>query len=463
MIPLYYSPDVSSVSKFEHTLKDWLKYPYVIAIESIMSCWFLLSFILQVDSDTKIYCSPLTDLNPFVKHFWKNNIVYVDVHQNSIYMDVDKLNEVIDKTSKLNIIFIQHWNGYPCNIDLYKKFKSESTIIIEDASSIMGIENLYTDLHIQVIELSHKNLLQSTVGGLIILPTKELYTKCLNILDTVFPTLLMNDVIAYNGLQNMEYISHRIEISRQFAEMYNTVLTRYEFLESFSPFDDKLVYPTFAIRITNPLATAEQFVNYLLESKIQASTLNVYSNDCKRASDMYSSVVLIPCGFWLDNISFDKIIRTIDAWYKIHFKKYIPRLVESGDYHKGLFQLLELIEHVDVTKLTMSIFKNMLEISSNKFIYVIEMDSKIVAHAILNIDNNQWFKPKAYIDNLIISPEYRGKYLGKTLINHMIRNSIYNHNCPSSNIYILNSHYPNEFLHACDFHLTTVNVWNYNH
>lgn len=463
MIPLYYSPDTSSVIKFEHTLKDWLNYPYIIALDSAMGCWFLLSFILHFNIGCKIYCTPFTELNPFLKHFYKDNIVYVDVNKDSIYMDPELLKIAIDKSSKLNIIFVQHWNGYPCNVSLYEDLKSDSTIIIEDTSSIMGIQHISTDLHIQVIELNNKNILHTTIGGLLILPSKELYIKCLDILDTAFPALYMNDNIAYSGLQNIEHVSNHIHIARQFAQMYNTVLNRYEYLEPFTQFDSGLLYPTFAIRINNTLyATAEQFVNYLLEHKIQASTLNVYSNDYVQASNTYSSIVLIPCGFWLDNITFEKIVRTIDSWYKEHFKKYKPRLIESSDYHKGLFKLLELIEQIDTSKLTMSIFKNILEISHNKHIYVIEIDSKIIAHAILNIDYNLWFKPKAYIDNLIVHPEYRGQNIGKTLINHMVDICIKNHNCPPENIYIPNSRYPNEFLHACNFHLTPINIWTHN-
>ena len=111
--------------------------------------------------------------------------------------------------------------------------------------------------------------------------------------------------------------------------------------------------------------------------------------------------------------------------------------------------------------MSMSVFKNLLEVNFHKFIYVIEMDNQIVAHAVLNIDYNQWFKSKASIDYIIVHPDYRGRGLGTKLIQHVIRACYEQHAGPADNIYIANTHYPNEFLSDVNFYSTSVIVWKY--
>lgn len=90
------------------------------------------------------------------------------------------------------------------------------------------------------------------------------------------------------------------------------------------------------------------------------------------------------------------------------------------------------------------------------------MDAKIVAHAILTIDYNQWFKSKATIEYIIVHPEYRERGLGTKLLQHVIKACHEQHDGPRDNIYIANINYPNEFLSNIDFYPTTVTVWKCN-
>jgi len=460
MIPLYYSPDVSSLLKFEMIIKDWFQYPHVLALDSGTSCWFLLSILLKIDN-CNIFCSPITKLPPFIKHFWKNNIVYIDVEFDTGYMDIIHLSQQLCD-SKLNIILIQHWNGYTCDMSIYNKLKNSNTIIIEDCSSLIGnIPRISQCNNIAVFEINNQTPLCTITGGLLVFPNPELYTKCITLLDTCYPALKMNDVTAHQGLNSVNLVCQRYEACQLNAKLLDTVLDKFEYLEPCFPFDDSYTYPTFGIKINSKGNCANSLVNFFLEHKIQASALVLNSVDFDNATDLYNHTVLIPCGFWVDTNILEKIIQTLASWYKMYFNNITPRLIETTDYHKGLFQLLNHIENIEDKKLSMSVFKNLLEINFHKFIYVIEMDGKIVAHAILTIDYNQWFKSKAYIEYIIIHPDYRERGLGKKLIQHVIKACYEQHDGPSDNIYIANMNYPNEFLSDLNFYPTSVTVWKY--
>ena len=461
MIPLYYSPDVSSLLKFEMVIKDWFQYPHVLALDSSTSCWFLLSILLKIDN-CNIFCSPITKLPPFIKHFWKNYIKYIDVDFESGYMDVIHLSQELSDT-KLNIILLQHWNGYTCDMNLYNKLKSKNTIIIEDCSSIIGnVKRASQCNNICVYEINNQTPLCTITGGLLIFPSQELYTKCATLLDTCYPALKMNDVTAHQGISTMNLVCQRYEACKVNAKLLDTVLDKFEYLEPCFPFNDNYTYPTFGIKINSMGNCTNSLVNHFLEHKIQASTLFLNSTDFDNSSDLYNHTVLIPCGFWVDANTLEKIIQTLSQWYKTKFNSITPRLLESGDYHKGLFQLLNHIEPIDDKKLSMSTFKNVLEVNFHKFIYVIEMDGKIVAHAILTIDYNQWFKSKATIEYIVVHPEYRERGLGTKLLQHVIKACYEQHDGPRDNIYIANINYPNEFLSNIDFYPTTVTVWKCN-
>lgn len=459
MIPLYYSPDVSSLLKFEMVVKDWFQYPHLLALESSTSCWFLLSILLKMDG-CKIFCSPITKLPPFIKHFWKNYIVYIDIDPETTYMDIIELSNALDDT-KFNVILIQHWNGYVCDLNLYNKLKSDNTIIIEDCSSIIGNINRISQCNnIMVFEINNQTPMCTITGGILVFPTQELYTKCSTLLDTCYPALKMNDVTAHQGINSIQLVTQRSEACKINARLFDALLDKFEFLQPCFPFNDVYTYPTFGLKIIRGTLSTS-LVNYLLECKIQASTLTLNTTDMEFSNDLYDQVVLIPCGFWVDATVFDKIIHALSTWYKTCFSTIVPRLLETTDYHKGFFQLLNFVEPIDDKKLSMSVFKNLLQVQFHKFIYVIEMDNKIVAHAILTIDSNQWFKPKAIIEYIIVHPEYRGRGLGKMLIQHVLRACYEQHDGPSENIYIANVNYPNEFLSQVDFYPTSVAVWKY--
>ena len=230
MIPLYYSPDVSSLLKFEMIIKDWFQYPHILALDSSTSCWFLLSILLKIDN-CNIFCSPVTKLPPFIKHFWKNYIHYIDVDFESGYMDVIHLSQELSE-SKLNIILIQHWNGYVCDMSLYNKLKTQNTIIIEDCSSIISnVKRTSQCNNICVFEISNQTPLCTITGGLLVFPSQELYTKCSTLLDTCYPALKMNDVTAHQGIGTMNLVCQRYEASKMNAKLLDTVLDKFEYLE----------------------------------------------------------------------------------------------------------------------------------------------------------------------------------------------------------------------------------------
>src|SRR5690606_9255839 len=104
---------------------------------------------------------------------------------------------------------------------------------------------------------------------------------------------------------------------------------------------------------------------------------------------------------------------------------YIPRLLKESDYSKGYMALLsQLTVTGNVTKeefeKTFNIIKNM----KNQFIYVIEdpNTNKVIATSTILIEKKFTHNcgSVGHIEDVVVSKEYRGKGIGKLMINKMI-------------------------------------------
>ena len=47
-------------------------------------------------------------------------------------------------------------------------------------------------------------------------------------------------------------------------------------------------------------------------------------------NELFAEIVMIPCGFWVDDNAFITITSAIDDWYKQSFSSVMPRLLEVG-------------------------------------------------------------------------------------------------------------------------------------
>jgi glucosamine-phosphate N-acetyltransferase len=113
-------------------------------------------------------------------------------------------------------------------------------------------------------------------------------------------------------------------------------------------------------------------------------------------------------------------------------KLEVRNLVEE-DYYKGFLQLINYFTKKENTKYKsffefQTQFKNM--IYKNSFVYVIEYENKIIGSATLylQLKFHNDFEKAGLIEEVIINEKFRGKGLGKKLINYII-NEAKKNNC----------------------------------
>ena len=107
------------------------------------------------------------------------------------------------------------------------------------------------------------------------------------------------------------------------------------------------------------------------------------------------------------------------------------RKLELEDYNKGLEELLNFL-HVNnnLDKEKFIKFYNELELNNNSLILVKEIDNKIVAIGTLLFDNKliHNFGVAAYIQDIIVHKNYRGRGYGREIIDYL-KNEAINRKC----------------------------------
>lgn len=105
-------------------------------------------------------------------------------------------------------------------------------------------------------------------------------------------------------------------------------------------------------------------------------------------------------------------------------KQYSIRELCQEDYYKNFLQLLEQLTEVDHDKITYEKFCKRLSEKTSKT-YVIEDDktTKIIATATLLLEKKFIHKlgSVAHIEDVVIDENYRGKKLGKYIIDELIQ------------------------------------------
>ena len=179
------------VEEFEDELKKLFNYPYILTLNSCTSgitlALRMIKDKMKLTSEDEVLTTPLTCMatnEPILANGLK--IKWVDVSRENCLMCLDDLEKKI--TNKTKIIMFVHWGGYPLDLDrlnevLDKKEKELGfrPLVIEDCAhafmseykgKLIGTSGNYCVFSTQAIK--H---LTTGDGGLIFLPNKEEYER----------------------------------------------------------------------------------------------------------------------------------------------------------------------------------------------------------------------------------------------------------------------------------------------
>ena len=426
----------------ETRLSEYLDNPHVLLLDSNLAGWLLILFALNLNSENyACYASALTKVSPLLKYVWKRGIKYLDVD--------DNFNILFPKEcGGGSLIIVQHWNG---KIVDTASLEGSDSIIIEDCSMALG--GKYSDgarvgnsRNICLFEFNDTTLVRGH-GCVLAFPNHELHTQFETLLNGVLSPLKMSESTChhiYDQLVDALEDDKLANMSRFNVMLYDEVMCRFKSLDMYFEYMDKCVYPTLLLKITDG-SGSENFVNFMASHNIQTSCLELQTIDCPNANRLYNEVVLVPCGHWIDEGQFNDIVNIFYKWEESVsvINKTRPRLVDNGDYHKGIVHLFSLI-NTQCTNMTFATFKKVIEFeyqySASKFIYVIERGDIIVATATLTVDYFNFIKPKAYIEYLIVHPDYRHQGVGDQLLSFVLDACETVHNGPCrDDVYIIST------------------------
>jgi GNAT superfamily N-acetyltransferase len=423
-------------------LSEYLDNPRVLLLDSNLAGWLLVLFGLNLSAENyACYASALTKVSPLLKYIWKKGVKYLDIDDNFniLYPSPEECGG--------SLIIVQHWNG---KIVDTASLEGSDSIIIEDCSMALG--GKYSDgtrvgnsPNICLFEFNDTTLVRGH-GCVLAFPNEEVYTTFEKLLNGILSSLKMSESTCnhiYNQLTESLDDDKMANMSRFNVMLYDEVMCRFKNLDMYFEYMDKGVYPTLLLKITDG-SGSENFVNFMASHNIQTSCLELQTIDCPNANRLYNEVVLVPCGHWIDEDKFNDIVNIFYKWEEsVSVNKTKPRLIDNGDYHKGIVHLFSLI-NTQCTNMTFATFKKVIEFeyqySASKFIYVIERGDIIVATATLTVDYFNFIKSKAYIEYLIVHPDYRHQGVGEQLLSFVLDACETVHNGPSrDDVYIIST------------------------
>jgi glucosamine-phosphate N-acetyltransferase len=103
---------------------------------------------------------------------------------------------------------------------------------------------------------------------------------------------------------------------------------------------------------------------------------------------------------------------------------YSLRKLETCDYNKGYLKLLETLTVVNSDIITLNLFDEFVKkLHLNHVVYVIEHMNQIIATGTILIEHKliHGCGKVGHIEDIVVSPEYKGKKLGSLIIKFLIK------------------------------------------
>ncbi len=354
----------NKVFEFEKELSKFIRNDKIITLNSGTNALHLAYHLLKrpipelnypgLEKDSEVLTTPLTCVAtnwPILSNNLK--IKWVDIDPKTMNINLHDLkNKLTDKT---RIISVVHWGGTPVDLDKLKEVQDYAEkklgfrpMVIEDAAHSLGAEYDGRKLgnHGNIVMYSFQAIKHLTTidGGLLVLPTDELYErgkllrwfgisrerknnqKDFRVEDDIKEfgfKFHMNDVNATVGLSNLTGAIKNLEIHRRNASLYIKNLKNIDGIKLLTINEKiKSSYWIFTFRIKEK----ENFITYMRENGICVSQVHG-RNDTHTCVKEFKTVlpildevekelICIPCGWWLTEKDINFIINCINMYIK---------------------------------------------------------------------------------------------------------------------------------------------------
>lgn len=328
------------VEEFEKRLGEYIGNPYVLTLNSATSGLTLALRLLNLQPLDEVLSSALTCTATNWPILANNlNIKWVDVDTSTCNLDLTDLsNKISNKTKAIMAI---HWGGTPNDLDKLAVF---GLPVIEDCAHAFGAEYKGKKLgnHGNICVFSFQAIKHLTTGdgGMIVLPTRELYERAkllrwygidrnarnFNLKDFRLEKDIlewgykfhMNDINATIGIANMQLAIDNLKKHQENAQYYflNIKPNGCQLMEN----NQTSSWWIFTIKIQRK----QEFINYMKEQGIIVSQVHnrndkhscvaQFKTNLPNLDQLENEIVCIPVGWWLTQQDLDKIITCINNW-----------------------------------------------------------------------------------------------------------------------------------------------------
>jgi dTDP-4-amino-4,6-dideoxygalactose transaminase len=341
------------VECFEKKLSEYFSHPYILTLNSATSGLTLALRLLNLESGDEVISTPLTCTAtnwPILANGLK--IKWADVDTTTCNISISSIREKLSEKTKA--IMVMHWGGYPVDLDALKLVQDEAEKrfgfrppIIEDCAHAFGAtfknKLIGTTGNISVFSLQAIKHLTSGDGGLIFLPTKELYERAKRLrwfgidrearsgngdfrLEADIPEwgykFHMNDINASIGLANLPYVSNNLTLLREIGMQYRQRLSKLHpivrLLDENPDFNSARWI--FTIKIVNK----PEFIAFMKAKNIMTSQVhnrndkhtcvNESITSLPHLDQLETEIVCIPAGWWLTEDEKEYILASIEEY-----------------------------------------------------------------------------------------------------------------------------------------------------
>ncbi len=322
---------------FEDGLKSFLQNPSTLAVQSGTAALHLALLLLNIGPGDEVISTPMTSepTNTTIA-ITGAKVIWADVDPNTGLLDPNSVREKI--TERTKAIMLVHYAGMVCNMDEFNKLSSETGIpVIEDAAhalgsryngKIIGSNSRFTCFSFQAIKQ-----LTTVDGGAIAFRNIEDVTPARKLrwfgLDKKV-SRLENDITRAGykyGINNLTGIIGQVQLKHT-----PEILGKY--IENGKYFDEALkgipgvtlvpyykkTEPSYWL-YTMKVESRDDFMKKMEENGITATPLHHRSDthsvfaeskcDLPNMEEWYSKFVHIPCGWWVDGETRERIVDII--------------------------------------------------------------------------------------------------------------------------------------------------------